>query len=884
MSTLVIVESPAKAKTIARFLGSGYEVMASVGHVRDLPESASEIPAELKKQKWAKLGVNVDSEFEPLYIVPSDKKRHVDSLARASREASEILLATDDDREGESISWHILQVLKPKKGTKIARIVFHELTPEAIKNALKQPRQVDENLVKAQETRRILDRLYGYTLSPLLWKKVAPKLSAGRVQSVAVRLVVMRERERKSFVSAEYWDLVAMLGTKDGQFKSTLIRVDSKKIASSKSFDPGTGKADDDALVWSAAEAGEHAAKVRESKPWTVTSLDAKPGIESPPKPFQTSTLQQEASRKLGFGSKRTMQIAQNLYEGIDLGGERIGLITYMRTDSLSLADQALAQAREVIRNLYGNEYLPAKAVHYKTKSKGAQEAHEAIRPTDLSRRPQDVKAYLTKEQYDLYELIWKRTIACQMVAARVRRTVAEITTSVETTAYVFRSSGKEILFPGFLRAYVEGTDDPEAELGEKESLLPPLEEGKEVDLVNLDTAQHRTTPPARYTEASLIAELESEGIGRPSTYAAIMSTIQDRGYVFRKGKELVPTFTAFAVVELLEDNFRTLVDTTFTAQMEDQLDEIAEGQRDATKHLRDFYFGNRKDTGILTEVEAKGEAIPYPQIELGNDPSSNAAVVVRVGRYGTFVQRGDPETKDRVTVPAEIAPADLKLEDALRLLATKGIGGEAFTTDPATGRDVFVKSGRFGSYVELAQTPEEAESGEKPRRASLPDGIKATTITPEEAVQLLQFPRELGNHPENGLPITVILGRYGPFVKNGEEIRNVADWKVASDLSMESAVGLLAQPKEMRRGRGAATTRTPVEPLKTFGNLEGCEGPVKILDGRYGPYATDGKTNATLPKGRDPQSFEPEEVRQLILERAGQPKTKRKPMRRAKR
>jgi DNA topoisomerase-1 len=879
MSKLVIVESPAKAKTIGRFLGSGYDVQASFGHVRDLPESATDIPAEFKKQKWAKLGVNIDADFEPLYIIPDDKKRHVDNLKKASKGISELLLATDEDREGESISWHILQVLKLNKNVKVSRIVFHEVTQEAIAEAIRNPRALDEGLVRAQETRRILDRLVGYSLSPLLWKKVAPKLSAGRVQSVAVRLTVQRERERMKFKSAEYWDLVAKLApNKDVPFTAKLVKVSDQRIASGKSFNAETGLLDDKSLHVTAGTAEELLAAAKVSKPWLVSALDTKPGMETPPKPFMTSTLQQEANRKLRFTSRRTMQIAQNLYEGIDLGGERVGLITYMRTDSLSLGEKAVAQAREVIRDLYGPEYVPAKPVIYKTKAKGAQEAHEAIRPTDLARTPQSVKNYLSKEQFDLYELIWKRTIACQMMAAQLLRTTVEVETIAESKSLKFNASGRQITFPGFLRAYVEGSDDPDSELESKESVLPTLNVGMDLNLMQLDAAEHHTAPPARYTEASLVGKLESEGVGRPSTYASILGTIQDRGYVFKRGNELIPTFTAFAVTELLENNFEDLVDLEFTAKMENQLDEIADGERDWVKHLRGFYVGENSD-GLASQIEAKSDSIPYPALLLGEDPASDEPIVVRVGRYGTFVQRGEGGTGNTGNVPEDMPPADLTLERAIELIVQKGAGPTSLGEDPATGRKVFLKAGRFGAYLEVEQTPGEIEVGDKPKRISLPPGMKASDVTADDVPLLVRFPRELGNDPKLGEPVVVLIGRYGPFVKCGEEIRNIPDWRIAADVTLEEASEILAQPKVSGRpGRGPTT---PVEPIKKFGTLEGAQGEVKVLSGRYGPYVTDGNTNATIPKDISPEEITADQAMDLIKARVAAGPSKKKPVKR---
>lgn len=861
MSKLFIVESPAKAKTISRILGSGYVVEASYGHVRDLPGSASEVPAEYKGKKWAKFGVDVDNRFQPLYIVSPGSEKHVSRLRAAAKSADEIILATDGDREGESISWHLLELLKPKKSVQVSRVVYSEITPEAIKNALNNKRAINDDLVRAQETRRIVDRLYGYSLSPVLWKRVAPKLSAGRVQSVAVRLTVLRERERRRFHSAEYWDLSTILKVDQGEFKADLVRIDAKKVATGASFDPETGKLKDDSRWLNSLEAQGLAPAAFEARPWIVSALETRPDQSKPPVPFRTSTLQQEAGRKLGFNTNRTMQIAQTLYEGIDLQGERVGLITYMRTDSSNLSDQALNQSRAVIESLYGKEYLPDKPVRYGKKAPGAQEAHEAIRPTDLSRRPQDVRSYLTDEQYRLYDLIWKRTIASQMVAARLLRTTAEIEVTVDRATLTFQATGKQIEFPGYLRAYVEGTDDPEAELGDDEKVLPPMVKGQQAVPIRVDAVEHHTRPPARYTEASLIKKLEEEGIGRPSTYGSIIATILNRDYVFKRGNELVPTFTAFAVIELLENHFGELVDTRFTAKMESELDEIADGERDWVSYLQAFYFGNPEHPGLQPEIAAKEDNIPYPSIPLGVDPASGLEICVRVGRFGTFVQRGEGGAGHRATIPDDIPPADLTLERALNLLS----GPEALGKDPATGQCVFLRKGRFGPFLEVKQTDEEIARGETPKRVSLPAGVKAENLEEEDVQLLLRFPREIGLHPDTGEPVVAQIGKYGPYVKSGETIRNVTDWRTAAQMPLADAVHLLAQPKELRRRAASA----PAAPLKEFGKLEGADGPVKVLDGRYGPYVTDGKTNATLPKGIVPAELTAERAIELLQAKA---------------
>lgn len=876
MPKLVIVESPAKAKTIERFLGSGYTVLASFGHVRDLPESAEDIPEEHKKKPWAKLGVDVENGFAPLYVVPKDKARRVSELRKASKGIDELLLATDEDREGESISWHVLQLLKPSSKVPVRRIVFHEITPEAIRDSLRKPRAIDEHLVRAQETRRILDRLYGYTLSPLLWKKVAPKLSAGRVQSVAVRLTVERERERMRFQSAEYWDMVAELQAEGGTFRARLIERADRRVATGKDFDPSTGLLQGKAVHLKEADARSLADRARDSKPWRVASIDTTPGTEKPPVPFMTSTLQQEANRKLRMTSRRTMQIAQALYEGVDLGGERTGLITYMRTDSLHLAERALHEAREVIRDLYGPEYLPDKPVHYKTKAKGAQEAHEAIRPTDLSRRPQDVARYLDKDQLALYELIWKRTIACQMLPARVLKTAVKVEVTVGDERLVFHASGKQIVFPGFLKAYVEGSDDPDAELDSKETLLPPLQESEVLDLRSLDAEGHSTKPPARYTEASLVKRLEDEGVGRPSTYASIIGTVQDRGYVFKRGNELIPTFTAFAVTELLERDFTELVDVAFTARMEGELDQIADGKRDWVQHLREFYLGTGPKKGLEQEVQSRQRDIPYPSIPIGLDPETGAPIVVKVGRYGTYLQRGEGGNGNTANVPADQAPAELSIEKALALLANKSGVEEPISIDP-NGVRVFRRKGRFGPYLEVEQSEEEKAAGAKPKRVTLPAELASRPLSDDEVATLLSFPRSLGDHPELGQEVTVSIGQYGPYVKCGTEIRNVADWQEAARLSLDGAVDLLAQPKGTRSRAGSSTPRAEIKPIQEFGELPDTAGPVRVMPGRYGPYVTDGKTNATLPKALDPALVTAEQARELILAKAAQPPSKLK-------
>jgi len=856
---LVIVESPAKAKTISRFLGDDYIVEASFGHIRDLPEKASEIPAEYKDKKWARLGVDVENKFQPIYIVPSSKASAVSKLRQAAKGVDALLLATDEDREGESISWHILQVLKLPKSTKVDRIVFHEITPEAISAALRSPRQVDEALVRAQETRRILDRLYGYSLSPLLWRKVAPKLSAGRVQSIAVKLLVEREKQRMAFVSANYWGIEAVLKAEKGSFKSKLVRLDDKKVATDGGdFDPATGKLKDPNMVLlDSKNAQALADNGKDASPWTVIKVDKTPASQNPPPPFMTSTLQQEASRKLKFSARHTMQVAQQLYEGVDLAGERVGLITYMRTDSLTLAQRALDQAREVIAELYGKEYLPRSAKQYKTKSKNAQEAHEAIRPTDLTRRPQDVKQYLSPDQAALYDLIWKRTIASQMVKAEMERTAVEVSVKLIDKTAIFNASGSVILFPGFLKAYVEGSDDPEAELADREVVMPDMKVGDTVVPTSVKANEKFTKPPLRYTEASLVKKLEEEGIGRPSTYATILGTIQDRGYCFQKGAELVPTFVAFGVTELLEKHFAELADLKFTANMEQQLDEIAGGKRDWIEHLSAFYLSKGKHKGLIDQIAEQEPEIAYPRIPIGVDPETNEEIVVRIGRSGCFIQRGDGEGKVTANVPDRMPPDELTVERALSMLAGGGPSGQVVAS--AGDRKVVVKSGRFGDYIEVEPTPEEKAEKIEPKRITLPPELNPDSITDQDIADLLKLPRVLGK-TASGDEVIASVGRYGAYVKAGSETRSLAAWRDALSIDLETANELLSKPKSaLRRSSGKN------EPLAILREEADGAPAIRVIDGRYGPYVTDGQTNATLPRGIDPSSLTLEQALDLL-------------------
>jgi DNA topoisomerase-1 len=892
LTSLVIVESPAKAKTISRFLGKGYQVEASYGHVRDLPSSRKELPDEYKSQPWADFAVNIDDQFQPVYIIPPDKKRHISHLKSALKGAKELLLATDEDREGESISWHLCEVLKPK--VPVRRIVFHEITREAIAEAIRSPRDIDQNLVRAQEGRRVLDRLFGYKLSPLLWRKVQPGLSAGRVQSVAVRLIAEREEERARFRCAEYWDLEAEIATASGSFKAVLVSLGGRRLANGKDFDPSTGQLAEGskAFLLGADAAANLCAAARDALPWTVTRVEESPATQRPNPPFTTSTLQQEANRKLGFGAKRTMQIAQKLYEGVDLGdGERVGLITYMRTDSVTLSNKALTEAQRVIAQIYGAEYACGPRP-YRTKTANAQEAHEAIRPTEIARRPNDVAPFLSREELALYDLIWKRTVASQMPDAQLRRTTVELVaqTGGTTGDALFTATGKKIVFPGFLRAYVEGSDDPAADLGDKEVILPDLRVGEKVYsdeaqarpaneawLAGLEPKRHETAPPPRYTEASLVKKLEEEGIGRPSTYASIISTIQDRGYVFlNKSRQLVPTFTAMVVNQLLREHFPHYVDLKFTARMEEELDNIANGDLSWVEHIREFYRGTPGQPGLETLVETKQQEIERPEIVLGVDAATAQPVRVRVGKYGPYVVAGENGSGIIADLPADVAPADFSLETALDLLRQKAEGPRRLGEDPETGLPVYVLSGRFGAYVQLGDNPPKGDrKAPKPRRASLEKGMTPETITLAQALQLLSLPRELGRHPESGEPVIANNGRWGPYVQHGKEFRSLPAGESPYTVTLERALELLAAPKAPRARRTAAQT-----PIKEF------PGGIRLMEGRFGPYVTDGKVNATLPKNTAPDTLTAEQAAELIAAKAASsaPKTtKRRTTRKAK-
>jgi len=868
---LVIVESPAKAKTLGRFLGNKYRVEASYGHIRDLPESASDVPKEIKEKDWGRLGVDVEQDFTPYYVVPSDKRKQVAHLKTAVKDASELLLATDPDREGESISWHLTQVLKPR--IPVRRIVFHEITEDAVKEALDHPGEVNENLVRAQESRRILDRLYGYTLSPVLWKKVQTGLSAGRVQSVAVRLIVEREEERRAFRSAEYWDVEAPMKGEGREFVATLVRINDQRIATGKDFDAQTGALkNQSARLLDGPTTQKLVEAVRSNVPWTVSNVEQKPGVERPAPPFTTSTLTQEASRKLGFSTERTMQVAQRLFQGVDVGnGQMEGLITYHRTDSTTLSDKAINESARVIREMFGAEYYDAPR-RYQTRVKNAQEAHEAIRPTDFRLAPSQLEGVLDPDEVRVYELIWKRTMASQMVDARVLRTTLEISAKGPSgeTAF-FTASGKAIEFAGFRRAYVEGSDDPAAELEEQEAILPQCSVGDRIHsdgstpitLIGAEPKRHETVPPARFTEASLIKELERLGIGRPSTYAPTIATIVRRGYVFRQGKALVPSFTAFAVTKLLREHFGDFVESDFTAEMEDDLDEISRGERESIAFLKQFYYGDRKHRGLLPAVEHGAEKADYPVLDLGTDPGSGETVRIRIGRFGPFVQVAEGGPGRTASLPEDVAPADLSVDRAMELVRAKAEGPRTLGVDSATGHNVYVMNGRYGAYVQLGETPEakgKGQKAEKPKRASLQSGMTDSTVTLEEALKLLSLPRVVGLHPDDNEPITTNFGRFGPYVKHGDEFRSLESEDDVFNISFDAALALMRAPKQSRR--------RPAAQKKTLRELTENGTTLKVLAGRYGPYVTDGTTNASIPKTIAPEALTYAQATELLAAR----------------
>ncbi len=836
---LVIVESPAKAKTISKFLGKEFRVEASIGHIRDLPGNAQEVPAKYKKEKWARLGVDTANDFKPLYIIPDAKKKQVKKLKDAMQGATTLYLATDEDREGESISWHLLELLKPKIPVK--RLVFHEITEEAIKAALDKPRKVDTDLVHAQETRRILDRLYGYEVSPVLWRKIAPKLSAGRVQSVAIRLVVERERARLKFVPADYFDLLAEFKTiRKDKFHAELKSIDGKRLVIGKDFDPDTGKIIGKSKVMldeKKAKALEAAIKKND---FDITSIEQKPFVRHPEAPYTTSTMQQEAARKLHYSAKRTMQIAQKLYEH--------GYITYMRTDSTNLAASALKEARKLATKLYGKEYVSPTVREFASKIKNAQEAHEAIRPAGSTFKLPEALAKsgkLTGEEEALYELIWKRTVASQMADAKMLSTIVEVSDG----KHIFGTTGKQIVFPGFLKAYVQGSDDPDEELEHQERILPEMNKGERASVVKMDMRAHQTKPVARFTEASLIKDLETRGIGRPSTYATIMDTIVRRDYVFKHGSALVPSFVAFAVVNLMEKYFAHLVDYTFTAEMEEDLDKIADGKKKPVPYLKDFYFGTKGHEGLTKLITQEIDAREVCTLEI-KPGGKKTDFHIRIGRFGPYIEKGDK----KAPIPDDTIPAELTQEKADELLEnTASPAGELVGKDDELKLEIFRKVGRFGPYL---QRGEKDDKGFKMK--SIPKFITPEKITIDQAKEILSWPKSLGKF-KAGEEVKFDVGPYGPYLKVNGKNKAVPDGTDVMELTAAKAEKIwnaVATGKSKNgKGKGAAASNV----LKDF------ENGVVAKIGRYGAYVSNGKINAAVPKGKNAEDLTADEALELI-------------------
>lgn len=841
MKHLVVVESPTKARTIRNFLPADFQVEASMGHIRDLPASASEIPENLRDQPWARLGVNVTDGFEPIYVVPSDKLKIVRQLKSALKDSDELFIATDEDREGESIGWHLVQELQPS--IPVRRMVFHEITREAIERALNETRSIDQHLVDAQETRRILDRLVGYTLSPLLWKKIAPRLSAGRVQSVAVRVLVLREKERMAFVPASYWDLKASL-EKDVPFEAVMTHYGGTRLATGKDFDDNTGRlkenltAGEDVLLLSEEDAKSLASRLPDEK-WRVVNVDDRISTRSPYAPFITSTLQQEANRKLSLSARQTMQIAQRLYEN--------GYITYMRTDSTTLSSEAIEGSRRAVERRYGKQFLSQAAKQYHSKVANAQEAHEAIRPAGRDMKTRD-ELGLTGVEGALYDLIWKRTVASQMADARIRLVTAHIEAGEGDEAARFRASGRSIQFPGFFRAYVEGSDDPEAALEDRDQPLPELAEGDSPNCTGVEASGHETKPPARYTEATLVRILEQEGIGRPSTYATIIDTIVNRGYVRKHGSQLVPTFTAFAANNLLEEQFDQLVDVGFTAEMEQVLDDIATGERDATPYLKSFFLGS---DGLEKRVEAGLDKIDARRVSTIESPKWNG-YVVRVGKYGPYVEGQIDGERATSSIPDALAPADISREQLKELLEAGNEDDRVVGPHPETGDDVLLRKGPYGPYVQLGTDDQKG----KPKRVSLPKGMEPEEVDLQTALDLISLPRTLGEHPETGKPIKANIGRYGPYVQHERTYASLKGDDDVLTVDLDRALELLSE-KTAKAGA-----------LRTLGDHPESGEAVEVWKGRYGPYVKHQKTNASLPKNLDPQDVTLEQALKLLEER----------------
>ncbi|MFN8125006.1 MAG: type I DNA topoisomerase [Candidatus Nanopelagicales bacterium] len=843
---LVIVESPAKARIIAGYLGEGYEVTSSVGHIRDLPNNAADVPDKYRGTAWAKTGVDVEHDFAPMYVISASKKPLVRELKAAMSGVDELLLATDEDREGEAIAWHLVQVLQPK--VPYRRMVFHEITKDAIRQAAENTRELNTDLVDAQETRRIVDRLFGYEISPVLWRRVAPKLSAGRVQSVALRLIVERERERIKFRSATYCDIRGSFAP--GPFAARLAKVDGQRIAGGKDFDDTGSLTSSDVLLLDEA-AAETLTTALAGRPFTVTAVEQKPSTRRPAAPFMTSTLQQEAGRRLRWTAKRVMDVAQRLYEG--------GYITYMRTDSTTLSDQAISAARAQAQELYGADHVPASPRRYDRKVKNAQEAHEAIRPSgDRFRTPGQVSGSVGRDEFLLYELIWKRTLASQMADAKVATTTLRLgATAADGRSVEFTASGTVVVFPGFLAAYADVSDDGSAQ--QAESRLPRLAEGDAVTAAELVAEPHSTNPPPRYTEGSLTKRLEEMGIGRPSTFATIANTLIDRNYVWRRGSALVPAFLGMTVVRLLEDHFTELVDYSFTAQMEEVLDAIAAGDDSRLQALERFYRGDGGFDGLRTLIDKGGDDIDARA--LSTFPVADSDAVVRVGRYGPYLQRGEDE---RANFPDDLAPDEITAAKVDEIFAQPR-GDRELGTDPDSGRPIVVKNGRFGPFVTEILSEDEAGKGKnkvKPRTASLFKDMDPTTVTLEEALRLLSLPREVGPDPRDGEPIYALNGRYGPYIKKGNDSRSLADEAQLFTVTVDEALALLAEPPR-RRGQ-----RAPSGPLKELGADPVSGNPIVVKDGRFGAYVTDGEYNATIPKGDNVDEITLERASDLLVER----------------